>query len=44
MFLGMIAGFLASGLGWQINLIAIQRGLRRGRFAAFLVGDRKSVV
>lgn len=38
MLFGILAGFLASALGWQINLIAIQRGLRRGRFAAFLVG------
>ena len=38
MLLGILAGFLAASLGWQINLIAIQRGLQRGRFAAFLVG------
>ena len=38
MLLGILAGFLAASLGWQINLIAIQRGLHRGRFAAFLVG------
>ncbi len=38
MLLGMIAGFLGSSLGWQINLLTIQRGLRRGRIAALLVG------
>lgn len=37
MLLGILAGFLSSSLGWQINLIAIQRGLKRGRTAAFLV-------
>lgn len=36
--LGILAGFLASCFGWQIDLIAIQRGLKRGRIAAFLVG------
>ncbi len=38
MLLGVLAGFLASCFGWQIDLIAIQRGLKRGRTAAFLVG------
>ncbi|MDD5217362.1 MAG: LysE family transporter [Candidatus Omnitrophica bacterium] len=38
MLLGALSGFLASSLGWQINLLAIQRGLKRGRTAAFLVG------
>ncbi len=38
MTLGILAGFLASCFGWQIDLIAIQRGLKRGRTAAFLVG------
>lgn len=38
MLLGVLAGFLAACLGWQINLLAIQRGLRRGRVAALLVG------
>lgn len=38
MLLGILAGFLASCFGWQIDLIAIQRGIKRGRFAAFLVG------
>lgn len=36
--LGILAGFFASCFGWQIDLIAIQRGLKRGRTAAFLVG------
>lgn len=38
MLLGFIAGFLGSSLGWQMNLIVIQRGIARGRIAAFLVG------
>ncbi len=38
MLIGILVGFLASCLGWQIDLIAIQRGLKRGRTAAFLVG------
>lgn len=38
MLLGFLAGFLASGFGWQINLVAIQRSFLRGRLAAFLVG------
>jgi len=38
MLLGILTGFLASCFGWQIDLIAIQRGLKRGRMAAFLVG------
>ncbi|HOW58425.1 MAG TPA: LysE family transporter [Candidatus Omnitrophota bacterium] len=38
MLLGVLTGFLGSALSWQINLIAIQRGLQRGRVAAFLVG------
>ena len=38
MVFGILAGFLASCFGWQIDLIAIQRGLKRGRVAAFLVG------
>ena len=38
MHLGILAGFLAASLGWQINLLAIQRGLLRGRVAALLVG------
>jgi len=38
MLLGILTGFLASCFGWQIDLIAIQRGLKRGRTAAFLVG------
>lgn len=38
MFLGLLTGFLASFFGWQIDLIAIQRGIQRGRMAALLVG------
>ena len=38
MLLGFLTGFLGSALGWQTNLIAIQRGLHRGRIAALLVG------
>ena len=36
--LGILTGFMASCFGWQIDLIAIQRGLKRGRMAAFWVG------
>lgn len=36
--LGALTGFLASLAGWQINLVAIHRGLHRGRTATFLVG------
>lgn len=36
--LGILTGFLASLLGWQINLVAIHRGLKQGRRAAFLLG------
>ena len=36
--LGILVGFLAAALGWQINLLALQRGLQRGRTAALLVG------
>lgn len=39
MLLGILTGFLASCFGWQIDLIAIQRGLKRGRMAAFWVGS-----
>ncbi|MFA5159557.1 MAG: LysE family transporter [Candidatus Omnitrophota bacterium] len=38
MLLGILVGFLVSCFGWQIDLIAIQRGLKRGRMAAFWVG------
>jgi L-lysine exporter family protein LysE/ArgO len=38
MLLGILTGFLGSCFGWQIDLVAIQRGLKRGRTAAFLVG------
>lgn len=38
MLLGFLTGFLGSLFGWQINLTAIQRGLLRGKAAAFLVG------
>ncbi len=36
--LGMTTGFAASLIGWQINLLAIHRGLQRGRNATFFVG------
>jgi threonine/homoserine/homoserine lactone efflux protein len=38
MLIGFIAGFLASVFGWQINLIAIQKGIDRHKWAPFLVG------
>jgi L-lysine exporter family protein LysE/ArgO len=36
--IGALTGFIASLIGWQINLLAINRGLSRGRHAAFFVG------
>ncbi len=39
MIIGFITGFSASLMGWQINLIALQRGLKSGRrFETFWVG------
>ncbi len=39
MGLGLIIGFLAALMGWQINLVAIHRGLHRhGKASAFRVG------
>ncbi|MBI3314223.1 MAG: LysE family transporter [Candidatus Omnitrophica bacterium] len=38
MLLGIFTGLLAALLGWQINLIAIHRGLGRGQAAAFFIG------
>jgi threonine/homoserine/homoserine lactone efflux protein len=38
MLLGILIGFLGSCFGWQIDLLAIQRGVRRGKIAAFPVG------
>ncbi len=38
MLLGLLTGFLAACFGWQIDLIAVQRGIQRGRIAALLVG------
>ncbi len=37
MLLGILVGFLGTSLGWQINLLSIQRGVKRGRTAAFMV-------
>ena len=36
--MGAFTGFAAALLGWQVNLVAIHRGIARGRRAAFLVG------
>lgn len=36
--LGAVTGVLASLLGWQINLLALHRGLERGRTSAFFIG------
>ncbi len=36
--LGFLAGFLISLCGWQINLIAIHKGLERSRRSAFSTG------
>lgn len=38
MLLGTFIGFFASALGWQVNLVSIHRGLKRGKTSAFLVG------
>lgn len=39
MALGAVAGFLASLIGWQINIVAIHRGLERDtRTGAFFIG------
>ncbi len=38
MLLGVVTGFLASMFGWQINLIAIQKGIDARRRSAFFVG------
>ncbi|MFA6600133.1 MAG: LysE family transporter [Candidatus Omnitrophota bacterium] len=38
MLIGFLTGFLASVFGWQINLIAIQKGIDSHKRAAFLVG------
>ena len=36
--IGLLTGFLAAMLGWQINIVGIHRGLERGRSGPFLVG------
>jgi len=36
--LGVGTGFFAALMSWQINLVAIQKGLERGRSASFFVG------
>lgn len=38
MILGFVSGFLASLFGWQINLIAINKGLEHSRRSALSVG------
>ena len=37
-WLGLLTGILAAVLSWQINVVAVHRGLARGWIAAFLVG------
>ena len=37
-FLGFLTGFVGSLLGWQINIIALHRGIEKGKFAALFVG------
>ena len=36
--IGLFTGFTACLVGWQLNLVAMHRGLERGRQAAFFVG------
>ncbi|MCB9799216.1 MAG: LysE family transporter [Candidatus Omnitrophica bacterium] len=38
MLIGFLSGFLAALLSWRINIVAIQRGVQRGKTAAFFVG------
>lgn len=38
MLTGIITGFLAAMLGWQINIVGIHRGIERGRSGPLLVG------
>jgi threonine/homoserine/homoserine lactone efflux protein len=38
MILGFLTGFSTALLGWQINVVAIHRGLKRGKMASFMVG------
>ncbi len=38
MILGILTGFFASLFGWQVNLVAIEKGINRHRLAALLVG------
>ena len=35
---GLLSGFIISLLGWQINIIALHRGMRGGRASAFVTG------
>lgn len=35
---GVIVGFLAGLLGWQVNLVAIHRGMKYDAFATFFTG------
>lgn len=37
MLIGFLSGFLAALLSWRINIVAIQRGIHRGKTAAFFV-------
>lgn len=36
--IGFVTGFATSLIGWQLNLVAMHRGLERGRHAAFFTG------
>ncbi len=36
--LGIVTGFSAALMSWQINLVAVQQGLEKGRSASFFVG------
>lgn len=37
-FPGALAGFCVSALSWQLNLIILHRGMRKGRTSAFMTG------
>ena len=37
-FFGALVGFFVSLMGWQLNLIVLHRGIRKGRSSAFMTG------
>lgn len=42
-FFGALLGFSVSLLGWQLNLIVLHRGIRKGRTSAFMTGAGASL-